>query len=111
MQLNLRDHVFTTVAFLKTHTHAHTHTHLASVDADDAIAVARAVVKIGDGDSLLAGGDPVLLGRRVNLEDVGPGGVDRLLPGEHRAGGSERQHTHHTRQQPHFCSKVTVLFG
>lgn len=62
----------------------HTHTYLGSIHADDAVAVARAVVKIGDGDGLFAGRDPVLLGGGVDLEDVGPGGVDRLLPGEKR---------------------------
>lgn len=71
-------------------THTHTNTHLASIYTDDAIAVTCAVVKIGDGDSLLAGGDPVLLGSWVNLEDVGPGGVDRLLPGEQRTGDTEK---------------------
>lgn len=65
----------------------HTHTHLGCIDADDAVAVTCAVVKIGDGDSLLAGRDPVLLGGWVDLEDMGPGGVDRLLPEE------ERKHT------------------
>lgn len=62
--------------------HTHTYTHLGSIHADDAVAVACAVVKIGDGDSLFAGRNPVLLGGWVDLEDMGPGGVDRLLPGE-----------------------------
>lgn len=57
-----------------------THTYLGSIHADNAVAVACAVVKIGDSDSLLAGRDPVLLGGWVDLEDMGPGGVDRLLP-------------------------------
>lgn len=60
------------------------HTYLGSIHADDAVAVACAVVKIGDGDSLLAGRHPVLLCGWVNLEDMGPGGVDRLLPEEQR---------------------------
>lgn len=59
-------------------------THLETIHADDAVAVTCAVVKIGDGDSLLAGGDPVLLGGWVDLEDMCPGGVDRLFPEEHR---------------------------
>lgn len=63
-----------------------THTHLGSIYADDAVAVTCAVVKIGDSDSLFAGRDPVLLGGWVDLEDMGPGGVDRLLPGEQRTG-------------------------
>ena len=65
-----------------THTHTHTHTYLRSIHADDAVAVACAVIKIGDSDSLLAGRNPVLLGGWVDLEDMSPGGVDRLLPGE-----------------------------
>ena len=61
-----------------------TNTYLGSIHADNAVAVACAVVKIGDSDSLLAGRNPVLLGGRVDLEDVGPGGEDWLLPGEER---------------------------
>lgn len=64
--------------------HTHENTYLGSVHADDAIAVTCAVIKIGNSDSLLAGGNPVLLGGRIDLEDMGPGGVDRLLPGEKR---------------------------
>lgn len=54
--------------------------HLGAVQADDAVDVARAVVEVGDGDGMLAGGQPVLLGVGINLEDVGPGAVDGLLP-------------------------------
>lgn len=60
------------------------YTYLGSIHTDYAVAVTCAVIKIGDGDSLLAGRNPVLLGGWVDLEDVGPGGVDRLLPGEQR---------------------------
>lgn len=60
------------------------HTYLGSIDTDNAVAVTRAVIKIGDSDSLLAGRNPVLLGSWVDLEDMGPGGVDRLLPEEQR---------------------------
>lgn len=72
-----------------TYTHTYrltvcTHTYLGSIHADDAVAVPCAVVKIRDSDGLLAGRDPVLLGGWVDLEDMGPGGVDRLLPGEQR---------------------------
>lgn len=35
---------------------------------------------------MLAGGDPVPLGGGVDLEDVGPGAEDRLLPGEGNIG-------------------------
>lgn len=61
-------------------------THLESIHTDDAVAVACAVIKIGDGDSLLAGGDPVLLGSWVDLEHMRPGGVNRLLPEKQRTG-------------------------
>ncbi|TNN30527.1 hypothetical protein EYF80_059322 [Liparis tanakae] len=57
--------------------------HLGAVQADDAVDVARAVVEVGDGDGVLAGGQPVLLGVGVDLEDVGPGAVDGLLPEGH----------------------------
>lgn len=60
------------------------HTYLGSIDTDNAVAVTRAVIKIGDSDSLLAGRNPVLLGSWVDLEDMGPGGVDRLLPEEQK---------------------------
>ena len=60
------------------------HTYLGSIHTDDAVAIACAVVKVGDGDGLLAGRDPVLLCGWVDLEDMGPGGVDRLLPGGQR---------------------------
>lgn len=54
--------------------------HLGTIQADDAVDIARAVVEVGDGDSVLAGGQPVLLGVGVDLEDVGPRAVDGLLP-------------------------------
>lgn len=54
--------------------------HLGAVQADDAVDVARAVVEVGNRDGMLAGGQPVLLGVGINLEDVGPRAVDGLLP-------------------------------
>lgn len=54
--------------------------HLGAIQTDDAVDVARAVVEVGDGDSMLAGGQPVLLGVGVNLEDMGPRAVDGLFP-------------------------------
>lgn len=53
--------------------------HLRSVQADDPIYIPGAVEEVGDGDSVLTGGDPVLLGAGVNLEDVGPRAEDGLL--------------------------------
>ena len=57
--------------------------HLGAVQADDAVHIAGAVVEVGDGDGMLAGGQPVLLGAGVYLEDVGPRAVDGLLPERH----------------------------
>lgn len=54
--------------------------HLGAIQADDTVDVACAVVEIGNSDSVLAGGQPVLLGVGVNLEDMGPRAVDGLLP-------------------------------
>lgn len=54
--------------------------HLGTIKADDPVHVARAVVEVGDGDSVLAAGQPVLLGVGVDLEDVRPRAVDGLLP-------------------------------
>lgn len=68
-------------------THRHTvctHSYLGSIHADDAVAVTCAVIKIGDSDGHLAGRNPVLLSGWVDLEDMGPSGVDRLLPGKQR---------------------------
>lgn len=54
--------------------------HLGAVQADDAVDIARAVVEVGDRDGVLAGGQPVLLGVGIDLEDVGPRAVDGLFP-------------------------------
>lgn len=55
---------------------------LGSIQADDAVDVASAVVEVRHGDGVLAGGDPVLFGVGVDLEDVGSGAEDGLLSGE-----------------------------
>ena len=60
--------------------HSVTTPHLGAIQADDAVDIARTVVEVRDGDGVLAGGQPVLLGVGVNLEDVGPRAVDGLLP-------------------------------
>lgn len=59
---------------------------LGSVQADDAVHVPGAVIKVGHGDGMLAGGDPVLFGVGVDLEDVGSGAEDRLLSEEKKEG-------------------------
>lgn len=50
------------------------------VQADDSVHIPGAVIEIGDGDGMLAGGHPVFLGIGVDLEDMRPCAVDRLLP-------------------------------
>lgn len=54
--------------------------HLGPAHADDAVNVAVGIVEEGHGDGMLAGGDPVPLCVWVNLENMGPGAEDRLLP-------------------------------
>lgn len=54
--------------------------HLGAIQADDAVNIARTVVEVGDSDRMLAGRQPVLLSVGINLEDMGPGAVDGLLP-------------------------------
>ena len=54
--------------------------HLGPAHTDDAVHVAVGVVEEGHGDGMLAGRDPVPLGARVDLEHMGPGAEERLLP-------------------------------
>lgn len=53
--------------------------YLGSINTDDPIAVPGDIVEVGNSDSLLARGHPVLLGAGVNLEDVRSGGEDGLF--------------------------------
>lgn len=55
--------------------------HLGPAHADDAVDIAVGVVEEGHGDRMFAGGDPIPFGGGVDLEDMGPGAEDRLLPG------------------------------
>lgn len=57
--------------------------HLGAVQADDAVDIASTVIEVGDSDGMLAGGQPVLLGVGIDLEDMGPRAVDGLLPKGH----------------------------
>lgn len=59
----------------------HTQTHLGPADTDDAVDVAVGIIEEGHVDGMFAGRDPVPLGGGVDLEHVGPGAEDRLLPG------------------------------
>lgn len=63
-----------------------THTDLGPAHADDAVDVAVGIVEEGNGDGMFAGGDPVPLGGGVDLENMGPGSEDRLLPGRGNTG-------------------------
>lgn len=67
--------------------------HLRTTHADDAVHVPVAVVEEGDGDGMLTGGDPVPLGVWVDLEHMGPGAEDRLLPGARRRHGAKHVKT------------------
>lgn len=60
--------------------------HLGAAHTDDAVHVAVGVVEEGHVDGMFTGRDPVPLGGRVDLEDVGPGAEDRLLPGQGTVG-------------------------
>lgn len=54
--------------------------YLGAPHADDPVHVACGIVEIGDSQSVLAGGDPVPFGGGIDLENVGPGAEDWLLP-------------------------------
>lgn len=54
--------------------------YLGAPHTDDPVHIARGIVKIGDSQGVFAGGDPVSFGSRVNLENMGSGAEDWLLP-------------------------------
>lgn len=54
--------------------------YLGAPHADDPVHIACGIVEIGDSQSMLAGRDPVPFGGRVDLENMGPGAEDWLLP-------------------------------
>lgn len=54
--------------------------YLRPVQTDDPVHIPGAVIKVRYGDGMLTGGHPVLLGTGVDLEDMRPCAVDRLLP-------------------------------
>lgn len=64
--------------------------YLGPTHADDAVNVAVGIIEEGHGDGMFAGGDPVPLGGRVDLENMGPGAEDRLLPGGRSRGDGEK---------------------
>lgn len=67
--------------------------HLSPTHADDAIDAAAGIVEEGHGDSVFAGWQPVTFGRRVDLEDMGSGAEDGLLP--LKTGTHAKTGTHH----------------
>lgn len=67
--------------------------YLGAPHADDPVHIAGGIVEVGDGQGVFAGRDPVPFGGRVDLENMGPGAEDWLLPAgqenrDVRAGGS-----------------------
>ncbi len=60
--------------------------HLGAAHADDAVDVTVGIIEEGHGDGMFAGRDPVSLGVGVDLENMGPGAEDRLLPGGRSTG-------------------------
>lgn len=56
--------------------------HLSPAHTDDAVDIPVGIIEEGHRDCVLAGWDPVPLGGRVDLENMGPCAEDRLLPGE-----------------------------
>lgn len=54
--------------------------YLWAIQADYPIDISCAVIEVGHSNSMLAGGNPVLLCVRVNLEDMSSSAVDGLLP-------------------------------
>ena len=54
--------------------------HLGASNADDAVDTAVGIEKEGNSDGVLAGGEPVAFGGRVNLEHVRTGAEDGLFP-------------------------------
>lgn len=55
------------------------HTHLRSIQTDDSIYIPGTVEEVGDRDSMFTGGNPILLGVWIDLEDMGPCAEDGLL--------------------------------
>lgn len=78
--------------------------HLGAAHADDAVDVTVGIVEEGHGDGMFAGGDPIPLGGGVNLENMGPGTEDRLLPGGGNTGTMRRRWV----QENSFCIKKMV---
>lgn len=58
--------------------------HLSPAHTDDAVHAAACIIEEGHSDSMLAGWQPVTFGRRVDLEDMGSGAEDGLLPLKNR---------------------------
>ena len=73
--------------------HCPPQSHLGPAHADDAVHIAVGVIEEGDGDGVLAGGDPVPLGGGVDLEHVGPYAEDGLLPEGNSTQAMREQYT------------------
>ena len=71
--------------------------HLVSLNGNDAVCFPVGVKVVRDNDRLLCGGDPLLAGLGVNLEDMSLGGEHWTLPVR---GGGSLYHTHHCGPHP-----------
>ena len=80
--------------------------YLGSIYADDPVGAPGAIEEERHGDGLLAGRQPVLLGDRVNLEDMSPGCEDRLFP------SNEIEYTTNTVQSKNIstCLMLNLAF-
>lgn len=55
-------------------------TYLWAIQTDYPVDISCAVIEVGHSNSMLAGGNPVFLSVRVNLEDMSSGAEDGLFP-------------------------------
>ena len=79
--------------------------HLVSLNGNDAVRLPVGVKVVGDDDRLLRGGNPLLAGLGVNLEDMSLCGEHWTLP----AGGRDSlDDTHHCRATPTTAPPVHV---
>lgn len=58
--------------------------YLGAIQTDYPVDISCAVIEVGHSNSMLAGGNPVLLSVWVNLEDMSSGAEDGLFPEEQK---------------------------
>lgn len=54
--------------------------HLGAPHTDNTVDIAGGIIEVGDCQCMLASRNPVPLGGRIDLEDMGPGAENRLFP-------------------------------